>query len=502
MTTLRTGAKKCVLCGQISTLPYLTSTNAFGSCDLDFRPPEMQRSTMPYWVEECSYCGYVAEDISAPVPFPKYVVQLITSESYANCDGIEFKSDLAKAFYRQYFLAMEKGDKQDAMTAIHHAAWVCDDDPDEEENAKKCRELALEIWPVYSARYMDNEDEDEEREDLIRADLLRRAGLFDDVISDYTGKHYTADKVHDSIIQYQVELATKHDAACHTVEEAISYYPVPKIIYYSVAVGDRTGKTFYYLGNEEGYGTDYEVGERVLVPFGEHTRIGTIMRVEEYDEDDVPFPMEQTREIIGRYDPTIDHSAPGYVPATTQEYSGIIGLLKLRKIIPEVHNASEEGYEWLGPKELCLFVPNQYGDEPLKIHLGDNYTLMYRGWEKVYEYPYNKDGPGYGLAEAQREIARKNYSKLCDELLDFIDTRLCVVLGYIGDKLIGGVIMNSTTAHRSTEATLLSKITSDPEIIQEARKVGAKFVLASWMAMLDSTKEMRAQKYRSNEYEN
>ena len=499
MTMLSSVAKKCYICGQVSDYPALMSTNAFGSSDLDFRPPEMKRSTMPYWVEECPCCGFVARDVSRAIPFSKYVKQLITSENYIKCDGIDFKSDLARVFYRQYFIAQEKGDREEAMHAAHCAAWACDDTPGEEANAKTCRELALQFANVYPAGASGSLDEDEEAEDLVRADLLRRAGHFDQLIAEYSGRHYTENKVHDSILQLQLELAAKKDDTCHTIEEAVALYPPPKIIYYSVAIDDRGGRSFYYLGKDDDFRAVYETGDRVVVPFGEHIRIGTVMQVEEYDEDDVPFPIDKTREIIGKYDPVIDRSAPDYVPAATQNYSGLIGLLKLRKIIPEVHNASDEGYEWLAPGELCLFVPNRYGDEPLMIHVGDNFTLMYRGWKKVYEYPYNLNGSEYGLAEAQNEIARKNYGKLCDELLDFIDTRFCIVLGYINDKLIDGVIMNATTASRSTEATLLSKITTDPEVIQEARKNGARFLLANWMGMLDRTKKLLPQENRSSD---
>ncbi len=490
MTMLSSNEKQCFICNQTAEYPELMSTNTIGYGDLDFRPAEMKRSTMPYWAEECPFCGYVARDISRRVPFPKYVKQLVTSAGYEDCDGIGFKSDLAKRFFRKYFLAMEKDDRREALSSIHCAAWACDDTPDEEENAKKCRELALEVAPVYTVDDLAYADEEEESEDLIRADLLRRTGRFDEVIAEYSGKKYVIEKVHNSIVKYQVELASRHDDACHTVEEALAAFPPPMITYYSVAVGEKGGKSFYYLGDEEGSDVGYETGDRVVVPFGECARIGTIVRVQEFEEDDVPFEMKKTKKIIGRYDPTIDHSVPGYIPAATKESSGLISLLKTKKLSPEVYCSDDEGYEWLGEKELCLYVPNPYGDEPIRIRLGDDFTLMYRDWEKVYEYPFDKNGPGYDMAEAQKELARRNYRKLCEDLTDFLDTTQSIVLGYIEDRFVGGVLMNTTTAHRATEGALLSKITLDAEIVREANQNGARFEIESWMSRLNAKRTL------------
>ena len=50
MTTLDERTSTCAICGGRSKQTVVASTNARGSPDLDLRPPEMQRSTMPYWV--------------------------------------------------------------------------------------------------------------------------------------------------------------------------------------------------------------------------------------------------------------------------------------------------------------------------------------------------------------------------------------------------------------------------------------------------------------------
>lgn len=64
MTTTVPHHSVCGVCGGISEQTGLQSTNAFGSPDLDLRPPEMERSTMCYWVQTCPQCGYCASDIA------------------------------------------------------------------------------------------------------------------------------------------------------------------------------------------------------------------------------------------------------------------------------------------------------------------------------------------------------------------------------------------------------------------------------------------------------
>lgn len=52
MTTASRTSKECFVCGLVSQHPVLKSTNEFGYRDLDFRPAQMRRSTMVYWVQE------------------------------------------------------------------------------------------------------------------------------------------------------------------------------------------------------------------------------------------------------------------------------------------------------------------------------------------------------------------------------------------------------------------------------------------------------------------
>lgn len=486
MTTLASTSRKCFVCGRITQFPVLQSTNSYGYSDLDFRPAEMKRSTMPYWIQECPGCGYVSSDISRPVPFIRYVRSLLQSEDYINCGDIPFHTELAQQFFRQFYLLFEEGRKESALNAILAAAWCCDD-TGEQNSASKCRLLALELIP--SAITPDESgDEDELREQnalaLIRADLLRRTRQFDEVIQIYSGAHFPGDRAFDSMAKYEVELALLKDDSCHNIGEALERFPMPGIMYYSVVIDERKGRSYYYLAAD---GEEYAVGDSVIVPFGDNTMRGTVISVEEYDEDDVPFPLEDTKTIYGRYHFEVDHDAPDYEPQAAAACSGLIGFFKSRNITPEVHGPDDEGYEWLDKGERCLFVPNPYGDEPLRVHCGDDFTIMYREWRSCYEYPCVKDA-STPLGKARNEIARHNFKKLHEQLLDFIDRRFDVVMAYVGDDFIGGAFVNSTTTHRSTPEVLLNKVTADPNIILRASREGARLEMRSWQSLLDHTK--------------
>ena len=58
MTIIKDIETECSVCGETTEQPVLMSTNSWGYPDLDLRPPEMQRSTMHVWIQECPHCGY------------------------------------------------------------------------------------------------------------------------------------------------------------------------------------------------------------------------------------------------------------------------------------------------------------------------------------------------------------------------------------------------------------------------------------------------------------
>ena len=124
MTLPMQTSSTCYICQNISTHMILASTNRFGAPDLDLRPPEMERSTMSWWIQECPYCGYVASDISCATTVTE---EWLKSEAYRSCENVTFKFALAEKFYKQYLIAIQEGKHRTAFYADLHAAWVCDD---------------------------------------------------------------------------------------------------------------------------------------------------------------------------------------------------------------------------------------------------------------------------------------------------------------------------------------------------------------------------------------
>ena len=116
MTKIVRSRCECAVCGAKNRYSVLASTNTFGGGpDLDLRPPEMRRSTMPYWVQECPECGYISEEVSDPSDVSREWLQ---SEEYLTCDGISFVSDLARLFYRYYLINLKDDNPFDAFHAV------------------------------------------------------------------------------------------------------------------------------------------------------------------------------------------------------------------------------------------------------------------------------------------------------------------------------------------------------------------------------------------------
>ena len=208
MTTIYRKDKACAVCGKMHGYTVLGSTNAFGSCDLDTRPPEMQRSTMNYWLEECPHCGYIAYNIAKPTDVNRDILQ---QESYVTCDGIAFQSNLAKRFYRY---SMLKDSKMEKMMAYLHSAWVCDDVRDI-ENAIVCRKKAIQM----ADEILLESSEDDENLRIMKADMLRRTFQFDRLVEEYAEVKLSDDLL-NQILVYEIKLANERDDTCHTVREA------------------------------------------------------------------------------------------------------------------------------------------------------------------------------------------------------------------------------------------------------------------------------------------
>ncbi len=213
MTSFSASYTVCGVCGSTVKLFVLRSTNAFGSSDLDLRPPEMQRSTMGFWTQVCPECGYTAARLAKAPGFPR---EFLSSPRYLDCDGLITDSDLARRFYRQHLGAAEESDLSTAADALLHAAWCCDD-AGEADNAALLRRKSLELMERELPRLP---EEQKEQRMVHRADLLRRTRQFARLIGEYA-RFKCSSPIHGSIVAFQLMLSKEGDDGRHTVEQAV-----------------------------------------------------------------------------------------------------------------------------------------------------------------------------------------------------------------------------------------------------------------------------------------
>ena len=212
----------------METYYEIGSTNSFGSPDLDLRPPQMQRGTMGEWVQQCPACGYVSGKIDNDPG--KVTKKWLKSKAYTHSDGIDFRSGLADQFYKFYKISILNDNTEKAFFALLHAAWACDDCEDT-ANAVRCRSMAVpllnQVTEELTSGQGDPEEDDSDKKDnllLIKADLLRRSGQFETLLSEYASRHFE-NEIMNKVLAFQLAKASEKDTACYTVQYAVEGEP-------------------------------------------------------------------------------------------------------------------------------------------------------------------------------------------------------------------------------------------------------------------------------------
>ncbi len=212
MSTFYRKSCRCAVCGRENEYEEIGSTNAFGAPDLDLRPPQMQRDTMFLWVHECPDCGYTAASVDDETSVD---AEFLNSPEYRSCDGIVLKSSLAVRFYKLYKIKLRDGNRRAAFFAVLHAAWACDDSGDE-ENAIRCRTLALR----QISELIEENTDDRDTLVVLKADLLRRADMLDELREEYASVSFE-DETLNKIVAFHLSLADLGDTTCYTVQDAM-----------------------------------------------------------------------------------------------------------------------------------------------------------------------------------------------------------------------------------------------------------------------------------------
>lgn len=217
MTTLFREKTRCAVCGIATEYTCIGSTNAFGSPDLDTRPPEMQRSTIFAWVQRCPECGYCAPDVRKA---PSQAAVLVHSPEYASQLSDATYPTLANSFLCKALIDESSADYAAAAWSLIHAAWACDD-AEKPESAKTCRNKAVDMIENALGRGQTIGSQDG-ADTAILVDLLRRAGRLTEareLIS--TKRPAIIENIISRILTYQDALLVKGDEACHTIAEAL-----------------------------------------------------------------------------------------------------------------------------------------------------------------------------------------------------------------------------------------------------------------------------------------
>lgn len=202
---------KCAHCGKESEQTVIISTSAFGSMDLDTRPPMMARGLLPFEVQECPHCHYcdvsIADASVNSDTFPSDYLVIAHDSKYP---------ELARRYYLAALLHSAKEDIYGAGIMYLKAAWACDD-LHQAELSKAFRKKSAENLLNHTVETGDGDAA------VMLVDVLRRAEEFseaDQILQNV--KEAMEDDENgfiNKILDFEGRLIEAKDSKCHTVGE-------------------------------------------------------------------------------------------------------------------------------------------------------------------------------------------------------------------------------------------------------------------------------------------
>ena len=223
MTTILKVETECALCGQISLQTVVADTERLGMPDLDTRPPESLRSTLPFWVKRCRHCGYCARDIDREYPLAD---QMTRRADYQALLRKRTYPESARSFLAWAMIQEANAEYLGAGWSALHAAWFCDD-AGKAAAAVHCRQQALlhferarrggKTLPGF---------EDPGAEEILLADLYRRIGQFEHAVAvcrQGLDKHPS--QVVARTLEHEIILSIGTDRDCHSLLEVAGLIP-------------------------------------------------------------------------------------------------------------------------------------------------------------------------------------------------------------------------------------------------------------------------------------
>ena len=214
MTTIYNQQKKCPNCGKLNEITMVGSTNSFGAMDLDTRPPEMQRSTMRYWLQSCTKCGLSVSDLSK---VDKETVEYFRSEEFKQKHASERFKSLAERFWTAHLLSLKSGNTREAAGNILHAAWASDDSIDT-QSSTRAREIFIETLEESGNDPSFLSPNEPLAGYLMLSDINRRISRFDEAKRLAQHVVENGEGFIQKIGQFVIDLCEKRDSGCYNVQ--------------------------------------------------------------------------------------------------------------------------------------------------------------------------------------------------------------------------------------------------------------------------------------------
>lgn len=219
-TTIVTGTVTCRACGATSEQEKLVDTTSFGWPDLDLRPPEMRRSTMRIWLQECPTCGFVAADLSKASDEELDAVRgPRAAGGWTAALALRGGPDgLANRFERRAVIEAHLNRPGLAGYRMLCAAW----DADDRRQAAEAEAYRAEAADFLEAALTVNPDAKEATDWTIQlVDTLRRLGSFDKA-EEYGDRLIgNASRKIDAIGRFQLRMILELDTNRYTMGDAL-----------------------------------------------------------------------------------------------------------------------------------------------------------------------------------------------------------------------------------------------------------------------------------------
>ncbi|UTH47597.1 hypothetical protein KBW81_12865 [Loktanella salsilacus] len=224
MTTYSTLDITCALCSQVTPQNVILSTNSYGWPDLDLRPAEMERSTLEFWVQRCSKCGYVSKDIeiktlNAELALGSDRLKRVAFDSTGN--DIQDRCLEAVIFYEY------AEDFRNASDCALYAAWMADDQK-KTKSAELYRAKAADLLIKYFDR--SNDSYSGNTLSAVRlVDVLRRGGRWSEcqkIANELC--EFDLEKKIRAVVGFGIWAAYNCDSGCYTVEDALAFEKFPR----------------------------------------------------------------------------------------------------------------------------------------------------------------------------------------------------------------------------------------------------------------------------------